>query len=488
MYIKRVELTNIRCFEHIESDLSSDGDIRKWAVILGDNGVGKTTLLRSIALALGDRESAAALLRDLPGEWVRRESADKRGTIRIDFSNEQIPGETCYTRIVIRNDSGRETIDEYDNMPKNFPWNDIFACGYGAARGIIGTRSYQEYRTIDSVYSLFDYELSLQNAELTLRRLETSGGLELSDILQSFDQILLLPPGSTTLTKSGICISGPWGEFMSIDSIGDGYRATLAWLVDFLGWAMFHYDSVVSRDHIAGIVLIDELEQHLHPRWQRKIMTLLHEQFRTTQFIATTHSPLCAAGTADLDDTNYLLVKFQRSDDQSSVRSTVLHSLRGLRADQVLTSAAFDLSETRNTEIETKLKKFRELLLKETLNDDEEKELQDLREYVTKEVPDLAEREEDRILAQELQQWLLGEKASRPSKGGSDVNKNDLVAAVAGKTGLSKADSASAVDSVFDAITEAEGRNPRTGERFHVTVSKQPKFKAGKGLKDSVNK
>jgi DNA-binding protein HU-beta len=91
------------------------------------------------------------------------------------------------------------------------------------------------------------------------------------------------------------------------------------------------------------------------------------------------------------------------------------------------------------------------------------------------------------------------------------VNKNDLVAVVAGKTGLSKADSASAVESVLDAITDAltrgddvrlvgfgtfsitnrratQGRNPRTGERIQIPASKQPKFKAGKSLKDSVNK
>ncbi len=91
------------------------------------------------------------------------------------------------------------------------------------------------------------------------------------------------------------------------------------------------------------------------------------------------------------------------------------------------------------------------------------------------------------------------------------MNKNDLVAVVSGKSGLSKADSTSAVDSVFDAISEAltggedvrlvgfgtfsvtdrratEGRNPRTGERIHIPASKQPKFKAGKGLKEAVNK
>lgn len=90
------------------------------------------------------------------------------------------------------------------------------------------------------------------------------------------------------------------------------------------------------------------------------------------------------------------------------------------------------------------------------------------------------------------------------------MNKNDLIDAVAARTELSKSDSTNAVDSVFEAITDAlkkgddvrlvnfgaftvtqraasEGRNPRTGERIHIPASKQPKFKAGKGLKDAVN-
>ena len=90
------------------------------------------------------------------------------------------------------------------------------------------------------------------------------------------------------------------------------------------------------------------------------------------------------------------------------------------------------------------------------------------------------------------------------------MNKNDLVAKVATTAGLSKADTTKAVDSVFDAITSSlkggdevrlvgfgtfsisnrratEGRNPRTGERIKIPASKQPKFKAGKALKDAVN-
>jgi DNA-binding protein HU-beta len=90
------------------------------------------------------------------------------------------------------------------------------------------------------------------------------------------------------------------------------------------------------------------------------------------------------------------------------------------------------------------------------------------------------------------------------------VNKNDLVGVVSTKTGLSRSDATKAVDGVFDAITgslkkgdevrlvgfgtfivarraASEGRNPRTGEKIKIPASKQPKFRAGKGLKDAIN-
>lgn len=90
------------------------------------------------------------------------------------------------------------------------------------------------------------------------------------------------------------------------------------------------------------------------------------------------------------------------------------------------------------------------------------------------------------------------------------MNKNDLIYDVAAKTGLSKADASKAVGAVFDSIAESlknerdvrlvgfgtftvatrkasKGRNPRTGDEIEIPASKQPKFKAGKGLKDAVN-
>lgn len=90
------------------------------------------------------------------------------------------------------------------------------------------------------------------------------------------------------------------------------------------------------------------------------------------------------------------------------------------------------------------------------------------------------------------------------------MNKADLVARVAELSGMTKADTEKAVEATFDAITNAlksgeevrlvgfgsfsvasraasEGRNPRTGEKIQIPASKQPKFSAGKGLKDAVN-
>lgn len=90
------------------------------------------------------------------------------------------------------------------------------------------------------------------------------------------------------------------------------------------------------------------------------------------------------------------------------------------------------------------------------------------------------------------------------------MNKNEFVSAVAAKADINKTEAARAVDAVFDAITDAlksgdevrlvgfgtfavsaraasEGRNPRTGETIKIAASKQPKFKAGKGLKDALN-
>ena len=105
----------------------------------------------------------------------------------------------------------------------------------------------------------------------------------------------------------------------------------------------------------------------------------------------------------------------------------------------------------------------------------------------------------------------IGEEANVNGQGGYTVNKNELIAAVADETGMSKADVGKAVDATFSTIVGAlrskddvrlvgfgtytvtersasQGRNPRTGEPIRIPASRQVKFRVGKGMKEAINK
>ena len=141
-------------------------------------------------------------------------------------------------------------------------------------------------------------------------------------------------------STSGLRIRGPWAgrdwTFASLPTLSDGYRSTTQWILDLIGWLV--YAGRFARDEeITGVVLVDELEQHLHPRWQRHIIAQLHEQFPNLQFIVSTHSPLLALGLAD--EKRGLLVQLRKDDEQRiSARQIEPNEFHGLGADQVLTS------------------------------------------------------------------------------------------------------------------------------------------------------
>ena len=86
MYITKIELINIRCFEKLVIDLTNDDNIVKWITILGDNGTGKSTLLKCIALGLCDFTSAAGLLREIPWKLRNDKESRKNGIIKIHLN------------------------------------------------------------------------------------------------------------------------------------------------------------------------------------------------------------------------------------------------------------------------------------------------------------------------------------------------------------------------------------------------------------------
>ena len=309
MKVRRLKLRNIRCFEDLDIEFNASS-----ALIIGDNGEGKSTLLRSLAMGLCDVSSASALFRELPGDFVRHASRDGKGKIEVELGTERASQYRIVTTI--------ERLKEFEIVdqalwdirgPKrkrltedSFPWGKIFATGYGPGVRVQGSEDYSDYQTVDAVYPLFKYTAPLHNPELIIRRIlgERSDDPEkqrdtLDDIKELLRQLLQLKSKSQLhLTRTGIVVSGPWGK-VDLASLGDGYRSTITWVLDLLAWWFVTYQQPSLRRNyrqISGIVFMDELEQHLHPKWQRNIMRLLTISFPHVQFIATTHSPLVASG------------------------------------------------------------------------------------------------------------------------------------------------------------------------------------------------
>ena len=136
MYLTKVVLDNVRCFEHLELDLRPDGRMtQSWGLILGDNGVGKTTVLRSIAMALCDRTSASGLLGELYGDWVRGRPGDGgSATMQVYLAPDRESEDThSLTTTVHRGRNGELEIKEKKTVSfgtGQLPWNDIFICGH----------------------------------------------------------------------------------------------------------------------------------------------------------------------------------------------------------------------------------------------------------------------------------------------------------------------------------------------------------------------
>lgn len=334
MHITKITLKDVRCYEDAEIDFGTSGTP---IVICGNNGSGKTTLLRSIALGLCDHISAGALLRDLPGDFIRKSSdditTDKKAVIVIELASES--GRDTYaitTTFKTRRGVGFEWVEtktKINGVSKKeyeFPWQNIFVTAYGAGLRTIGSEDYAQYLAPDAVYSLFDYSYQLHNPELAWRRLvEVGKNKKRIDklITDTLKDILSLDKESSkiTLENNGIFIDSSWGK-QELDALGDGYRALVTLTLDILAWQLLaknheliieSYDSnnkstrtiktwksITDFKRLKGIVIIDEIEKHLHPRLQLQALKSLRAHFPNIQFIVSTHSPLVISSAVDV--------------------------------------------------------------------------------------------------------------------------------------------------------------------------------------------
>lgn len=356
MYLSRVSLKNIRSFKDgftidFEKGVSHTAEPRLRTIVIGENGTGKTTLLRAIAVGIADRQDASGLLGEPTGQFVTEGASTALIEVQLRAKHRQ---DTVTVTTKIRNDKGQDVVDEKESSHDP----DFLVCGYGVSRANEGPETGRPYRIIDSVYTLFQYEHTLVQTELTLRRLKDfldEGRYEkvLTKIkevlgLDSQDEIILPRGGGVKISGSKI------GRDIPLEGWADGYRKTLAWILDLYAWAM-RADCITTDGDITGIVLLDEMEQHLHPSMQIRLASKLSALLPHVQIIATTHSPLVALGV--LPDE---LIVLKREGAKVVAHESVI-DFHGYSVEDMLSDPKLFNSDVYGPEMIEKLEKYHRL-------------------------------------------------------------------------------------------------------------------------------
>jgi predicted ATP-binding protein involved in virulence len=182
----------------------------------------------------------------------------------------------------------------------------------------------------------------------------------------------ILPKGIAfdSVSEDGKILFNVKGVKVSTISLSDGYRSILALMGDLIWRLLDHFPD--SKDPLKeeGIVLIDELDIHLHPVWQREIAMLLREQFPNIQFIVATHSPMITAGAG----TDALTYRFVFDGNKTLVNE--IKGLSFLSVDKILASEAFSLVSPFSPQTEMQIQKYLTLKKKDKLTAKEKEELQ----------------------------------------------------------------------------------------------------------------
>ena len=133
-------------------------------------------------------------------------------------------------------------------------------------------------------------------------------------------------------------------------ALSDGYRAFLGWVSDLIGHLCDCCPPTQKLDDLSGLVLVDEIDLHLHPEWQRLVVPTVCKRLPKLQFVFSTHSPI-VAGTLTSHNIRVLVAARDGSTDVQEYRERI----HGLGAEQVLLSSYFDMKTTRAPDFEDEL-------------------------------------------------------------------------------------------------------------------------------------
>jgi hypothetical protein len=362
-YFLSLSLENVRCFGPKQTLDLSDGNGKpaRWTVILGSNGTGKTTLLQALVAfeqLPSDRTGVTLSARFFNRAWYNPQNfprGKKRGKVwwGVQLGASRVlaapPDRVLEFRFRIDPD-GKGYDPCYSPVPDDFelsPW----CCAYGAGRRV-GAASSSGPGPADPTAGLFSDNADLRNPEEWLPRLDDAATKPsriqgrkrgrrsqvkelLLGILPEVEDVRLTSPNGPHPTPR-VEFKTPYG-WVPLRQLGYGHQTLITWVTDLATRMVERHPDSPNPLAEPAVVAVDEIDLHLHPLGQRKLMSFLSERFPNTQFIATAHSPLVAQAAADAN-----LAVLRREGDHVVIDNDVDNS-RGWRTDQTLTGDLFGL-------------------------------------------------------------------------------------------------------------------------------------------------
>ncbi len=369
MYAKKLSVYDFRCFGKAEMDLQYPGrrgsrksELANVNLVLGDNGGGKSSILRAIAIAV----LAPVLLETgfVPYRMVRRPNGKKaliklRGktdTTEYGAANATKPriDLELLARFEAREKSSRDRL-HLDSTPAT-PITDLifddfspafFVVGYGATRRVetsdfVESSSRRERGLrYQRVAGLFEDHVAVRPLQAWFPKLKGPHRSQALDILSEVLPENVRFDGKFDTHESQFIFQFD-GQPTPFSALSDGYKAFIGMAGDLIGHLADVCPTNQRLETISGIVLIDEIDLHLHPAWQRTILPALARAFPNLQFVCTTHSPLVAS---TVRKENVFLT--DTADDGTAIIKQIDERVFGQSAEQLLLSSYFGLPTTR---------------------------------------------------------------------------------------------------------------------------------------------
>jgi energy-coupling factor transporter ATP-binding protein EcfA2 len=346
VHIRRIHIENLRSFDAITLDdiPAGETDEGQCVLIVGANGTGKTTLLRAIAVALLDAQSSGAGLDSLVEPLSLLQDPSKPGIAEVTL------GDDVY-RVELVPDAGRLRVRPAGGaLPR--PWLVAYGCWRGSfLRGSpSATAPAGDTATLWSeVMGLWP---SLQWLQDLAKRVRAGDG-EASLVLEEARSVLkaaLYDIDEVSAESERVWVHGAaLGGKIHAAALSDGYLGTMGWVLDLVArWearmrALGNPAEARFTQQMEGIALIDDIDSHLHPLWQRQLLPNLRKAFPRMTFVGTTHNPQTLIGARKGEKIQVLRRSWE---PPRRVEAHAFHVPEGLRADQVLTGGWFGLDSS----------------------------------------------------------------------------------------------------------------------------------------------